>query len=226
MTMPASNINLIADVRNGFMQDSSGNASLNSQQYRDGARKATGNIALTDFANTAWAAGRDLYREDEWTAFRCKPYSRAAGVDNAIYSNSDFTMTDRSGLPGWRTRRYGGQSYPMAGYNNSFFYCARPGIDHKLDLRVVDYQWVNTQSYVDHQIKIIGWESGYKNGLSETLMDWTSMGASATRSYTFRPKASRPWVQISMRAYCAATGGLQGSSQVIEVEAYDMRCYV
>ena len=162
MTMPANNINLITDVRNGFMQDTSGNASLNSQKYRDGAGKGTGNIALMDFANKAWAQCRDQYSEVAASAARCKPYSRAQAVDNTTYSGSRFTITNRSGLPGWRTNTRGGVSYPIASYNNSYFYCLRPNVQHTLAVSYAQTKWVNTGAYVSHGIYTAGWESGYR----------------------------------------------------------------
>ena len=65
MTVPSTNISMITHIRNGFMQDTGGNASLNSAKYRDGAMKGAGNVAMTDFANRAWAQGRTIKRTQD-----------------------------------------------------------------------------------------------------------------------------------------------------------------
>lgn len=223
MTMPASNINLITDVRNGFMQDSSGNASLNSQKYRDGAGKGAGNVALTDFANRAWAQGRDNYREIDRPSSGCRPYSRAQQIDNGTYSNSNFIITNRGGLPGWRTKTTGGQSYPIANYNNSYFYCLRPNVQHTLKVDYAYTEWVNTATYVTHDIYIAGWQSGYKSGATTVWLPWTGLGTSGSKTFTFTPTSDRRYVQIATRAFCAGGGS---SGQKIDCESYNMRCYV
>ena len=225
MTMPASNINLITDVRNGFMQDSSGNASLNSQKYRDGAGKGTGNVALMDFANRAWAQGRDSYREADRPSSGCKPYSRAEATDNATV-HTGFTITNRNGLPGWRTNTKGGQSYPIASYNNSYFYCLRPNVQHTLAVSYASTKWVNTATYVSHEIYVAGWQDGYKSGASTVYHNWTGLGTSGSKTFTFTPASTRRYIQISTRAFCAGTSGTNAWQQEIDCESYNMRCYV
>ena len=164
MTVPSANINMKVHVRNGFMQDTSGNASLNSNKYRDGARKGTGNISLQDFAGKAWSQGRTPKRTlDGDATSSVRPYCWDQRYDNLGPYDVTFTLTYEGGLPKW-SYSHSGQSYPTASYNNSYFYC-----DTNDTLRIRANQTA-TGGYARHDISVIGFSAGYLSGASKTYI--------------------------------------------------------
>ena len=214
MTMPASNVALIANVRNQFMRDSSGNASLNSQKYRDGAGKGTGSIALSDFANRAFGAGRTFVQTQGGTAASAvRPYHCDRRADNVQWDFTkyvNFAMGEVGGIPEWRAYANGFRDMPVAAYVSSFFYCHRPGVQHRLQFDVMRGSYRGTTSA---DVAVIGFSSGYLSGASTDYITTTNLnsGSSYTsKSFTFTPSASFPYVLISLRTWAQAWNGYMG----------------
>lgn len=220
MTMPASSFTLI-ELRDQFTGDG-GSISLDSQKMRDGAGKGTGNIAMLDFANRAWGQGREVLREETANMSTVKPYHRCCAVDNTIYSNNGFPTPISSGLPQWGFRGSNNNDYPISLYSNGYFYCRRPGVPHKVTVSYSQTEWQNGVKYVSHEIYIGAWSAGPKQGTNQVLQGWTALGTSGTRTLTFTPSASRPWIQVGTRAFMSGGGGAQS----IKCESRNMRVYV
>lgn len=193
MTVPSANINMKVHVRNGFMQDTSGNASLNSNKYRDGARKGTGNISLQDFAGKAWSQGRTIKRTlDGDSAASVRPYCWDQRWDNLASYDVTFTLSYENGLPKWAYSHHG-KSYPTASYNNSYFYC------DKNDTLRIRANNTATGSGQRHDISVIGFSAGYLSGSSKSyITDSLSFsGVNFTNDKNF------PYVLVSFRGYNA-----------------------
>jgi hypothetical protein len=191
MTVPSTNINMITHIRNGFMQDTSGNASLTSNKYRDGARKPTGNISLQDFAGKAWSQGRTIKRTMAGdTAASVRPYCWDQRWDNLSASDVTFTLSYEGGLPKWS---YGhtGKSHPTASYNNSYFYC---NTNDTFRIRAT----ANLGGTgVTHDFSVIGFSDGYLSGFSMPYIeDATNFGG-----INFTTDDWYPYVLVSFRGY-------------------------
>ena len=225
MTMPASNINLITDVRNGFMQDSSGNASLTSNKYRDGAGKGTGNVALTDFANLGWRQGRSL--QAEGSPSTVKPYMLHTGVDNLGYDSKDFEISISGGLPRWRLKHtwFNHQTVISACYANTWFRCYRPGIAHTMSWDSLINKWHNGKgSWVAYEFSVRSWSSGYQSGSQTIHQDFTNVRSNnGPKSYTFTPPSSRPYIQLSLRIMGSGYVDYDGANPEIDITAYNMK---
>lgn len=208
MTMPSTNINLIADVRNNFMQDSSGNAQLTSTKYRDGAGKGTGNVALTDFANVAWRNGRNVLHQPN--PANVKPYNADGGVDQDNYANERIKVRIENGLPVWQILgpAYTQITFPIAWYMSSGFKVMRPGIPHTITWQARTVIWQgNYGSLAEYTVR--GYKSGYKSGGELQHQGWRGMNASLNswrdNSYTFTPNASYPYIAFSTRVFYQET---------------------
>jgi hypothetical protein len=225
MTMPASNINLITDVRNVFMQDSSGNASLNSARYRDGAGKGSGNVRLTDFANRAWSQGRE--EQEEGSPSTVKPYMNHQGVDGWSFDRSVFDTSIVNGLPRWRMKESWTNMMTniSAFYSNTWFYCKRPGVQHTFYCDNIISKWHNGYgSYVGYEFSARGWDNGYQSGTQQIWQDWNNVrSSSGSRSFTFTPTSSHRYVQIALRIISRGYQGWDGEVPNIDITAYNMR---
>ncbi len=225
MTMPASNINLITDVRNGFMQDTSGNASLNSAKYRDGAGKGTGNVALTDFAGAGWRQGRTL--QAEGSASTVKPYMLHSGVDNLGYDSKNFEITISGGLPRWRVKRkwFNLNTVTSAVYANAWFRCYRPGVAHTLSWdSIINALHNGYNSYVSYEYTVRGWSNGYQSGTQTTIQGWTNVRSNnGPKSYTFTPSGSYPYIQVALRLISSGYQGWDGANPELDITAYNMK---
>ena len=193
MTVPASNISMITHLRNGFMQDTSGNASLDSAKYRDGARKPTGNISLRDFAGKAWSQGRTIKRTmDGDTEASVRPYCWDQRWDNLASWDVTFTLSYENGLPKW-SYSHNGKSYPTASYNNSYFYC-----DKNETLRIRASQTASGSGQ-RHDLSVIGFSAGYLSGSSKSyITDSLTFGG-----LNFDTDKNFPYVLVSFRGYNA-----------------------
>lgn len=217
MTMPASNINLITDVRNVFMQDSSGNASLNSQKYRDGAGKVSGNVALMDFANKAYGSGREIVRSQEQGASVVRPYHWDQRSDNESISSAKDNFTGIPDIEGFYGRQMYIQSRTLVDvgyYSVGLFYCNRPGIEHTWTFRYANENW-DTPSGFWHVIasqRVFAYQSGYLSGSSVALTDaWYGLDKTSptTATVKFTPTSSHPWVALNVRV--VAQSGLSSN---------------
>lgn len=228
MTMPSSNISLITDVRNGFMQDSSGDASLNSKKYRQGAGKGTGNVALMDFANRAWSQGDDIRRSQQNGVSTVKPYSWDQGEDGWTFNSSEFTLTSSGGLPRWGMKRWWSNmmTVPSANYSNTWFYCYRPGITHTWNWDSIINKWDSgTGSYVTYQYAVIAWANGYQSGSSNQLHNWNTVrSSSGSKTVTFTPPSTHRYIQLALRIWSG--GYVAYPNPEIDITAYNMRVTV
>lgn len=230
MTMPASNINLITDVRNGFMQDSSGNASLNSKKYRQGAGKGTGNVALSDFANRAWSQGDDIRRSQQDGVSTVKPYSWDQGEDGWTFKDDEFALTTSGGLPRWGMKRWWSNAMiiPSANYSNCWFYCYRPGITHTWEWDSIINKWDNgggSGAYVSYEYAVIVWENGYQSGSSFILRNWDPVrSTSGPKTVAFTPPSTHRYVQLSLRVW--GVGYISYPNPELDITAYNMRVTV
>lgn len=208
MTMPSGNINLITDVRDNFMQDSSGSASLNSDKYRDGAGKGIGNVALTDFANVAWRNGRT--KLDQPSASSVRPYHAEGGVDIDNYFPGRITIEVRDGAPVWKINgpQYAYMDQPVAWYMSSGFKVMRPGIPHTITWQAQTVLWSGKYGSLP-QYLVRGYANGYKSGSSINHRGWTPMNSSLNswrdNSYTFTPDSRYPYILLSTRVFYQLT---------------------
>lgn len=225
MTMPASNIDLIADVRNGFMQDSSGSVSLNSAKYRDGAGKGSGNIALTDFASRAWGQGREV--QEEGPPSTVKPYMNHQGVDGWSYISSNFDVSIVNNLPRWRMKESWTNMMTniSAFYSNTWFYCNRPGVAHTFYVDSIIDKWHNGYgSFVNYEFSIRGWSNGYQSGTQSVLQDWTRVRSNnGSKTHKFTPSSSHRYIQVALRIISGGYQGWDGEVPNIDITAYNMR---
>lgn len=205
MTMPANNINLITDVRNGFMQDTSGNASLNSTKYRDGAGKGTGNVALTDFANRAFSQGRTIRKTQDGSSISSmKPYCWDQRHDNISHSSISWTLSYESGLPTWASYHSGRRDIPTAAYSHGFF---KSSGSEALSISFSTLANQNNYS-ANIRVTIYGYDNGYLSGNSTTLM--SEQSASGSKTFNFNASSYYPYVMISFKTYVSAWNGVLG----------------
>lgn len=205
MTMPASNINLITDVRNNFMLDSSGNASLNSSKYRDGARKGSGNVALMDFANRALSQGRTVVKtQDGSAASSMKPYCWDQRHDNISHSAISWNLRYENGLPTWTSFHNGYRDIPTAAYSHGFF---KTSGNESLSISFTADPHASNYS-ASIRVTIYGYNGGYLSGDVTTLL--SEQTASGSKTFNFTASSYYPYVMISFKTLVSAWNGVLG----------------
>ena len=205
MTMPASNISMITDVRNGFMQDGSGNVSLNSAKYRDGARKGSGNVALMDFASRAFSQGRTVVKtQDGSLTSSVKPYCWDQRHDNISHSSITWSLAYENGLPTWTTYHKGYRDTPTAAYSNS---CFKANKNENLS---ISFTTVPNGNNWDASITfaILGFDAGYLSGNSINIINYTP--ASGSNTFNFTTNSSYPYHVVVFKTLVKAWNGALG----------------
>lgn len=213
MTVPSTTINMITHIRNGFMQDTSGNASLNSNKYRDGAMKGSGDVAMTDFAERAWAQGRTIKRtQDGDSTATVRPYCWDQRRDNLGPDDATFTFNTVDGLPRWRFRHDSAYAVPAASYSNSYFYCPTA-----TQLEIKGSTESHNTGSTRCDFSVIGFADGYLSGGSLAHLE-DVLSVDLARGKTFTTDSRFPYILVSFRGYTYSGSGTVADYAVKNVE--------
>lgn len=214
-------------VRDDLMRDT-GNANMNATKYRDGARKPSGNIALTDFAGRCWTQGRNMVSTTNGTdPTTVKGHQWDMRLDNISHSSVTREVNDNGGLPKWSVYWKGRRDIPTAAYNCGF-YKASTSRNVNTTLKIRANRWSGKNLYFSHcDISIYGYQSGYlSGGQMAVIASSTSMNYSGNlNTFTFTTDKRYPYIQIAPRVYCGEWNGVMGYDTYAAYEMYDIEVY-
>lgn len=197
MTVPATNISMITDIRDDFMMGS-GDVSLNATRYRDGCLKGTGDIAVMDYAKCAWGQGRVTRKTQNGDSTSgMRPWMWDQRADGGI-THSDVTWTlgeSAAKLPTWKSYHTARTGKATAAYFNGYFRTSTTGT-FRLTGTLSDPDGLNRG--VEGRLDVVAFQSGYLSGAASTLLSIPGQTKAGDISFDFTiPDTTKPHIVVS-----------------------------
>lgn len=201
-----------ADIAKTVLFEDNAEISTDDTRFDYFRRKTGATTYPNDFANRGWSICPNLGSSNPTEGDRRIEGGQSTTIDNQIVTESG---TD--GWPEWKVENNQTRSHtsPSSAAINSWFYCLRPGVAHRLTAtQVIDniYGISGTNFPSANQINVFGYSSGYLSGSRVTYVNHsyaTKPGSPISVSKDFTPDSGHPYVVINVESVGGGNEGTQ-----------------